>query len=149
MRILIVEDELELGPLLVKMLAAVDHMTLRRVDHFYVVTDLEAAVKMVGEVDAVLCDGSFPVSSDTTSPSENWSIVAYRAQQSGVPCVVYSGDPDSVALARECGNVAFGKPAPIEALYKALVAPRPAADSWQLALDGAAQESAVRENTGR
>jgi CheY-like chemotaxis protein len=120
MRVLIVEDEPELGQLVGRMLEAIDRFHHKAIERVTVANNLEAALELIPQSDAVLCDGRFPVREQGT-PDENWAIVADRAMSVKIPCVIYTGNADVVDWCAEFGFPVLAKPASAEAIYAALI----------------------------
>jgi len=122
MNILIVEDHEELR----KMLVLEVERRLTRNGSFapacggvvYEASTLGLALDALAfrRVDAILCDGEFPIgwatlSFTSLSQSEAWLAVAYRAALEGKRFALFSGDLETVDKARAIGIVgAFLKP---------------------------------------
>ena len=122
MNILVIEDNKDVGRILRILLAEWDHTSGRNVvARVVLVENLAGAIEHLGEADVIVCDGEFPLTPDTGA-AENWALVSYRASALGIPVIVYSGNPVVVHKAQACGLVAFGKPAPVQELYIALMA---------------------------
>ena len=73
--------------------------------------NLEDALQLLPEADAVLCDGIFP---DVPGglPVCNWQLVSDLAYARAIPFVLFSGDDTMVAVAESHGVLAFRKGLP-------------------------------------
>lgn len=79
--------------------------------------DLETALTLLPEAEAVLCDGTFPDSPPPQSlvprpqplPHCNWQPVSNAAYAREIPFVLFTGDEVMVALASQHGTIAFSK----------------------------------------
>jgi len=124
MKILIVEDDAQLGKLEAELLIRYDSLqaapVITAVD---VVGDLEAAISRLGQYDAVLCDGHFPPRAGAEA-SENWAVVCDRARCQGIRYVIYSGDAGIVGYSWEYGFPALPKPTAVEKIYAELMVGR-------------------------
>jgi DNA-binding NtrC family response regulator len=126
MKLLIIEDEHSLGPLLAELLIRIDaKFGKSAITNVTVVKDLETAMAKMPMFDAVLCDGEFPTIPESVRAMENWPIVASHALSLGIPVLIYSGSPETLLTAVQCGLPALAKPAPIERIYDALLNAKP------------------------
>jgi CheY-like chemotaxis protein len=119
MKLLIVEDNSSLAELTAELL----HFTDREAQAFEAITlaeDLQTAILCLPEHDAVLCDGTFPLSHNSRFMVEEWDVVRQEAQRRGIHFVLYSGSSRALDCARESNTPALAKPAAIEEIYAAL-----------------------------
>ena len=123
MKLLIVEDDASLAEITAELLKSVDQNT-----HFFeaitLAADLETAIHSLPEHDTVLCDGTFPLSPDSTFVVDDWDVVRQEALRRGIHFVLYSGSVCALDSARETNTAALTKPAPIEDIYAALTCDR-------------------------
>ena len=85
-----------------------------------IVADFQTALLRLPEADAVLCDGTFQLSPESTCLEKNWDAVRQQAMRRGIHFVLYSGSDRDIACARETNVAALAKPAPISEVYAAL-----------------------------
>jgi CheY-like chemotaxis protein len=119
MKLLIVEDNSSLAEITAELLRSHD----RSPQLFEAITlaeDLQTALLHLPEHDAVLCDGTFPLSPDSTFLVEDWDVVHREAHRRGTHFVLYSGSARALDSARESSIPALTKPAAIEEIYAAL-----------------------------
>ena len=123
MKLLIVEDDASLAEITAELLKSVDQNT-----HFFeaitLAADLETAIHSLPEHDTVLCDGTFPLSPDSTFVVDDWDVVRQEALRRGIYFVLYSGSICALESARESNTPALTKPAAIEDIYAALTCER-------------------------
>jgi hypothetical protein len=120
MRLLIVDDELSLAGLTADEFRWIDQ-SAQHIESISLAGDLETAIRLLPEHDAVLCDGQFPASPGARCQSDEWQAVQQEAQARGVVFVLYSGGATTVEGARSGGFPAIFKPASIENIYGLLI----------------------------
>ena len=119
MRLLIVDDDNSLAKLTAELLQLVDR-SAGHIESISIAGDLVTALLLLPENDAVLCDGSFPISPGSISHGDEWCQVRRAALVCGVPFILYSGCAQSIEEARLGGIAAIAKPATIENIYAVL-----------------------------
>lgn len=119
MKLLIVEDNETLAEVTARLLRSIDS-DVGRLETITVVGDLEAAIDYLPEHDAVLCDSTFRLSPNAPVVLEEWDVVRNEARRRGIHFVLYSGCVRSRNGALQSHTLAVAKPAPIEAIYRAL-----------------------------
>jgi len=119
MRILIVEDNEELAELTAELLRWVDQPA-QYIETISLAGDLDTAIRLLPQHDAVLCDGQFPLSRDSLFIAEEWDVVQREAGRRGIHFVLYSASPGALCDARDSRIPAISKPAFIEEIYAAL-----------------------------
>src|SRR5208283_4047930 len=119
MKLLIVEDNATLAELTAELLHSVDGQA-QQLEAITLASDLETAIVCLPEHDAVLCDGTFPLSHNSRFLVEDWDVVRQEAHRRGIHFVLYSGSVRALECARESGTLALAKPAAIEEIYAAL-----------------------------
>jgi CheY-like chemotaxis protein len=128
MKLLIVEDNEQLADVTARLLRSIDEGA-QCIETITLVGNLEAAIDHLPEHDAVLCDGRFPLSQNTSVVAEEWDVVRNEARRRGIHFVLYSGCVRSLNGARQSHTTVLTKPAPIEAIYNALTTGRQSAFS--------------------
>ena len=123
MRLLIVEDNEYLAEITAQLLHSFDRQA-RRLESITIAGDLETAIYFLPEHDAVLCDGRFPISLNSSFIAEEWDVVRHEADRRGIHFVLYSGCDRALLSAREANTPALAKPAPIEEIYAAITGPK-------------------------
>lgn len=110
MKILVVEDHVTLREILA-------HMLRNQGDGIETLEagSLDEARELLPQVDAVLCDGSFPTHPGRAFEPEvtaegNWAPVQMMAAKLSIPFVMLSGNRILVERLRERGTEAFEKP---------------------------------------
>jgi CheY-like chemotaxis protein len=131
MKLLIVEDEKQLGEITAMLLRSLDRRA-QRLETITLAGDLATALDRLPEHDVVLCDGRFPLSPNSRFLVEEWDAVRHEASRRGIHFVLYTGCLRAFQEARDGDTPALAKPAPIEDLYAALTAQRaePPANSF-------------------
>ncbi|MGA2986179.1 MAG: hypothetical protein ABSG32_20430 [Terriglobia bacterium] len=119
MRILIVEDNEELAELTAELLRWVDQPA-QYIETISLAGDLDTAIRLLPQHDAVLCDGQFPLSQDSLFIAEEWDVVQREADRCGIHFVLYSASPGALCDARDSRIPAISKPACIDEIYAAL-----------------------------
>jgi CheY-like chemotaxis protein len=123
MRLLIVEDNLRLAEITAELLHSLDDRP-QISESITLVSDLQAAIRRLPEHDAVLCDGAFPLTRNSSLAAEKWDVVRQEANRRGIHFVLYSGSACALDCARESEIPALAKPAAIEEIYAALTQQR-------------------------
>ena len=119
MKLLMVEDNSTLAELTAELLHSLDGQA-QQLEAITLVSDLQSAILCLPEHDAVLCDGTFPLSHNARFLVEDWDVIRQEAHRRGIHFVLYSGSVRALECARESGTLALAKPAPIEEIYAAL-----------------------------
>jgi CheY-like chemotaxis protein len=119
MKLLIVEDNSALAELTAELLHSLDAQA-KRIETITLAADLQTAMLCLPEHDAVLCDGTFPLSYNSRFLVEDWDVVCHEAQRRGIHFVLYSGSVCALDCARESNTLALAKPAPAAEIYAAL-----------------------------
>ncbi len=119
MRLLIVDDNKPLAELTSWLLRWIDQRA-QYIETISLAGDLESAMRLLPEHDAVLCDGQFPFSSQTCSTGDEWRAVHRAARLGGMAFILYSGCPRILEAARFSDVPAIAKPARIEKIYEML-----------------------------
>jgi hypothetical protein len=120
MRLLIVDDEMSLAGLTADEFRWVDQ-SAQRIESISLAGDLETAIHLLPEHDAVLCDGQFPKSPGARCQGDEWRAVQREADANGIVFILYSGGATTVEGARSGGIPAIFKPARIENIYGVLM----------------------------
>jgi hypothetical protein len=120
MRLLIVDDEMSLAGLTADEFRWVDQ-SAHYIESISLAGDLETAIHLLPEHDAVLCDGQFPASPGARCQGGEWRAVQHEADANGVVFILYSGGAATVEGARRDGIPAIFKPARIENIYEVLM----------------------------
>jgi hypothetical protein len=136
MKLLIVEDNSSLAEITAELLRSLDHCP-QLFEAITLAGDLQTAMLCLPEHDAVLCDGTFPLSHDSHFLVEDWDVVHQEARRRGTHFVLYSGSARSLDSANESNIPALTKPAAIEEIYAALTGRR-------LPVDGKSPSKAAR-----
>jgi len=140
MKILIVEDDPQVAEVLAELFRIQPPIQSGARVRILEATNLDDAVVLLDQADAVLCDGTFPTGRESvplrpggsrqsaddfptpesriatpradwnSHPRLNWPQVAGLAEQRGIPFVLFSGDEDEVIRAKLRGLAAFSKP---------------------------------------
>jgi hypothetical protein len=120
MRLLIVDDEKSLATLTADEFRWVDQ-SARNIESISLAGDLETAMHLLPEHNAILCDGQFPASPSTRSLGDEWRVVQREAEARGIVFILYSGGAATIEGARRGGIPAIFKPAKIERIYELLM----------------------------
>jgi response regulator of citrate/malate metabolism len=120
MRLLIIDDELSLAGLAADEFRWVDQ-SAQHIQSISLAGDLETAIRLLPQHDAVLCDGHFPASPGARSQGDEWRAVQREALTHGIVFILYSGGATTVEDARSGGIPAIFKPARIENIYRLLI----------------------------
>lgn len=91
---------------------------------------------------AVLWDGTFPLSRDSRFLVEEWDVVRQEAHRRGIHFVLYSGFVRAIDFARESNTLALAKPVAIEDIYAALM-------SFPLSVNNRGYGESARVTEGR
>jgi hypothetical protein len=118
-RVLIVDGNLELSLFTGQLLLGV-YQPAPRVEMISLAGNLETAIRLLPEHDAVLYEGQFPISRNSISLEEEWDSVYRAAVSRGIRSVLYSGSTRSLDEARNNGIAAISKPAAIEEVHALL-----------------------------
>ncbi len=137
MRLLVVDDNRQLAELTGELLRHADRRG-REIGTISFAGDLESALRLLPNHDAVLCDGQFPVSPNFWYRRDQWMGVYAEAVPQGTLFVLYSGDAETVEHAQKIGIPAIAKPSRIETLYASLM------NSWHEARHSATLSMANR-----
>jgi CheY-like chemotaxis protein len=119
MKLLIVEDNLPLAELTADLLHSHDRQA-QQIEAITLASDLKTAILCLPAHDAVLCDGSFPLSHNSRFVVEEWDVVRQEAHRRGIHFVLYSGSVRALECARETNTIALAKPTSSEEIYAAL-----------------------------
>jgi CheY-like chemotaxis protein len=119
MKLLIVEDNSSLAEITAQLLRSLDR-PLQQLEAITLAEDLQTAILCLPEHDAVLCDGSFPLSPGSRFVVEEWDVIRQEANRRGIHFVLYSGSVHALDCARESNTPAIAKPATIEEIYATL-----------------------------
>jgi response regulator of citrate/malate metabolism len=120
MRLLIVDDEMSLAGLTADEFRWVDQ-SAQHIESISLAGDLETAIRLLPQHDAVLCDGQFPASPGARCQGDEWRAVQSEALTREIVFILYSGGATIVEGARSGGIPAIFKPARIENIYKLLI----------------------------
>jgi CheY-like chemotaxis protein len=134
MRLLIIDDNTQLAKVTATLLRQIDQGS-REIETISSAADLDAAMRLLPQHDAVLCDGQFPVSPNFCYRDDQWMAVHREAVNRGMLFILYSGSPESLSDATSKGVPTIAKPCRIEKLYQVLLEHwrdlRPAAVSFE------------------
>lgn len=119
MRLLIVDDNKPLAEVTAELLQWIDQ-SARHINSITLAGDLDSAIRLLPQHDAVLCDGEFPISRESLFAVEEWDVIWGEACRRGIHFVLYSGCSRALEDAREGAIPAISKPAAIEEIYAAL-----------------------------
>ena len=112
MRILIIEDDQSMAKLIQDILKTFGGWKLTTV----IAGNLSAALREIGSVDGVLCDGLFPAGPGF-EPGAYWWCVWSEVKEKHIPFVLVSGDEDCLAAAKAFGVPALRKPFNVQELF--------------------------------
>ena len=119
MKLLIVEDDPSLAEVAAGLLHLVDD-TPKRFEAITLAADLQTAIRLLPEHDAVLCDGMFPLAPESSFVVDDWDVIRQEAARRGIHFVLYSGSARALDCARASNTRAITKPAAVEEIYAAL-----------------------------
>jgi hypothetical protein len=119
MKLLIVENNSTPAALTAKLLHSLDGQA-QQIEAITLASDLQTAVLCLPEHDAVLCEGTFPLSHNSLFLAEDWDVVRQEANRRGIHFVLYSGSVRALECARDSSTLALAKPAAIEDIHAAL-----------------------------
>jgi CheY-like chemotaxis protein len=119
MKLLIVEDDPSLAEVTSGLLHSVDD-TPKQFEAITLAADLQTAIRLLPEYDAVLCDGMFPLAPESSFVVDDWDVIRQEATRRGIHFVLYSGSARALDCARASNTRAITKPAAVEEIYAAL-----------------------------
>jgi CheY-like chemotaxis protein len=119
MKLLIVEDDPSLAEVTAGLLHLVDD-TPKRFEAITLAADLQTAIRLLPEHDAVLCDGMFPLAPESSFVVDDWDVIRQEATRRGIHFVLYSGSAHALDCARASKTRAITKPAAVEEIYAVL-----------------------------
>jgi hypothetical protein len=99
MRILIVDEDESLAETTTDPLRWID-APAGHIEPISLAGNLETALRLLPEHDAVLCDGSFPISPGSSSHGGEWHAVRREALLAGVLFILYSGGASTLEEAQ-------------------------------------------------
>jgi len=120
MRLLIVEDDSSLAEVTARLLQSLDTPT-KHLEAITLAADLQTAIRLLPEHDAVLCDGMFPLAPESSFVVDDWDVIRQEATRRGIHFVLYSGSVRALDCARASKTLAITKPAAVEEIYAALI----------------------------
>jgi hypothetical protein len=130
MKLLIVDDDFKCGALLAELLRMEDAQAATgKIAEFAIRTNLEEALAVLPECQAVISDGNFFQHPRSRFIFELWPSLFAACVKQGAKFILYSGDLNCLDRAERLGISAFLKPTLIEKLYAALVEQEPGARS--------------------
>lgn len=119
MKLLIVEDDPSLAEVTSELLHSVDDIP-KQFEAITLAADLQTAIRLLPEHDAVLCDGMFPLAPESSFVVDDWDVIRQEATRRGIHFVLYSGSARALDCARASNTRAITKPAAVEEIYAAL-----------------------------